>query len=206
MMSSTDLIELARFPTSAEASIVRSQLECEGIRAELGDEAAASWLWHLGTAIGGVRLLVMREDAERARTVIGAANAIDESYETGFDDDAGDDDLGGDNAELPEDLIRAWRASLIGLMLLPPLLNVYSTWLLVRNGLFVNRCRNWRVFAACTVNALAFAAAVGFALVIANPLVVATPPETPPQYFTEDGKPVKVEYSTKTQTIRLVPE
>lgn len=37
-------------------------------------------------------------------------------------------------SDLPEDLIRAWRASLIGLALLPPLLNLYSTWLLIRNG------------------------------------------------------------------------
>lgn len=120
----TNLVELARFPTSAEASVVRALLECEGIRAELGDEAAASWLWHLGSAIGGVRLLVKREDVERAVDIIGARKRIDEAHEVDFGDASEDDHPHDDRSDLPEDLVRAWRASLIGLVLLPPLLNL----------------------------------------------------------------------------------
>lgn len=193
----TNLVELARFPTSAEAAIVRAQLECDGIRAELGDEAAASWLWHLGTAIGGVRLLVRREDAEHALDIMGTPNAIDESLDIDFGDDTEDDHPHDDRSGLPEDLIRAWRASLIGLVLLPPLLNLYSTWLLLRNGFFIGRCRNWRVLASGAANAMVLAAA------IAVVFLVASSSEPPPRDSAEDGMPVKS--VTETLTFPLVP-
>jgi len=195
----TDLVELARFPTSAEASIVRAQLECDGIQSELGDEAAASCLWHLGTAIGGVRLLVKREDAARALDIIRTPSAIDETREMDFGDNFDDDHPQDDSSELPEDLIRAWRASVIGIALLPPLLNLYSTWLLLRNGLFVGRCGNWRVLASGVANALVFATVVAVVFLITNPS------EPHPQYFTEDGEPLNGKPVTETHTIPLVP-
>ena len=59
-----ETVELARFPTSAEAAIVRSRLEVEEIDSEMEGESFASWMWHFGPAIGGVRLFVRAEDGE----------------------------------------------------------------------------------------------------------------------------------------------
>ena len=191
---SNDLVELGRFPSSAEACLVRSQLECEGIRAELAGEAAASWLWHFGTAIGGVRLLVQRVDVERAMQIIGSVGAIDDMEAVDFGDES--EELATDDArpELPGDLVRAWRASLIGVLLLPPILNVYSIWLLFRHDFFIGRCRNWRVAASCTVNAMVLG------LVVLIMLLIWLPREPLPEYFAPDGQPVH-----KTLTIPIVP-
>lgn len=185
----SDLVELARFPSSAEACIARGQLECEGIRAELAGEAAASWLWHVGTAIGGVRLLVSREDADRAMDILASIAVIDETQKIDFGDDA-DKEHDDHESELPEDLVRAWRASLIGLFLLPPLLNIYSTWLLLRNGFFVARCRNWRIPAACSANLVVFTLVALFVFLIVNP------PEAPLR---------PIDSTEETITIPLVP-
>lgn len=191
-----DLVELARFPSSAEASIVRSRLDAEGIRAELDGEAAASWLWHLGSAIGGVRVLINEDDADRALEILRSDTSIDESQDIDFGDKSADvPDR--EASELPIDLMRAWRASLIGFFLLPPVLNLYSTWLLFRHQFFLGQCHNWRVVATCFANAFVFALVVWFSYLIARP------PEPPAQEFTSEGEPVK--YETETSTIPIVP-
>ena len=194
---STDLVELARFSSSAEASVVRAALESEGIRAALDGEATATWFWHLGTAVG-VRLLVNRGDADRALEILASAAANKETQDDNVDDDAGDDD---GESKLPADLLRAWRASLIGMLLLPPLLNIYSTWLLFRAGGVIDRCRNWRVYATCAVNVIVFSLVAWFVLLFVDPSAVAPPR----QYVTPDGQPVDVKYKTKTVPIRMVP-
>jgi hypothetical protein len=148
-----ELIELARYPTSAEAAIVRGQLDAEGIRTELSGEAVAGWLWHLGSAVGGVRLLISAADADRAHEVLGEISALDENEYFGDVSARGSEEY---DDEVPEDLIRAWRAALIGIFLLPPLLNLYSSWLLISNRFFVDRCRNWRVAAASIANLVVF--------------------------------------------------
>lgn len=187
-----ELIELARFPTSEEASIVRGQLESEGIRTELSGEAVAGWLWHFGTAVGGVRLLISAADADRAQVILGAVSAIDETEDFG---DRSFEDVDVDEQELPDDMVRAWRASLIGLFLLPPLLNLFSTWLLVRNQFFIDHRRNWRVMAASFTNLFVFAVVAWFVWMIA-----VQQPE--PQHLGPNGQPLSLE---KTTSIPLVP-
>ena len=64
------LITLASFSTETEASIVRHRLEADGIRAFLADEVTAGMAWHLGTAIGGIKLQVAQEDVHRAMAIL----------------------------------------------------------------------------------------------------------------------------------------
>jgi hypothetical protein len=183
-----ELIELARFPTSEEAALARGHLDAEGIRTELSGEAVAGWLWHLGSAVGGVRLLISATDAERAHEILGEVHALDENEDCGDRSAKADDDEG----ELPEDLVRAWRASLIGFFLLPPLLNLYSAWLLISNRFFIDRCRNWRVAAASIANLVVF----GLVTLIVSLIVLQSREPVPP------GAPTSVE---KEITIPLVP-
>ena len=196
---SDDLVELARFPSSAEASIVRGRLDAEGIRSELYGEAVAGWFWHFGSAVGGVRLLVFKDNVDLAVEILDADTSIDESWDIDFGDESSEDINDSEESQLPEDLIRAWRASLIGFLLLPPLLNLYSTWVIIRNNFFMGRCRNWRVPATCVANAILFA------LVIRIVFLIASPPPPPPQLFTPNGKVMEVEFETETIKIRLVP-
>ena len=51
--------------------MVRTRLEHEGIECFINDEHLVSVNWLLSNAVGGVRLKVKREDAERAAEVIG---------------------------------------------------------------------------------------------------------------------------------------
>jgi hypothetical protein len=193
------LVEVRRFSTAAEASIVCGRLECEGIRAQLAGEEAANCLWHLGTAIGGVRLLVNREDARRAVDVLRSVAAIDDLDDIDFGDRSDEPCRDDAPAELPEDLLRAWRASLIGVVLLPPILNIYSMWLLFRHRFFLRRCRDWRVLAACVVNAVV----LGLVGLLVLPILL--PRQQLPMYFAPDGQPVDVKYLKETHTIRILP-
>ena len=171
---SDDLVQVGQYLTSAEAAIVRGQLDAEGIRCELASESAAGWLWHVTPALSGVRLLVAAADAPRAEELIAKIHGISDAENASaaehaevaeFDPDANEYN---DEEELPEELpaelIRAWRAALIGLFLCPPLLNLYSTWLLLRNGLFLDRCENWRIYAAGLLNVISIGIMLNFFL------------------------------------------
>lgn len=65
-MAHDQLVTLASYPNAAVASIVRSHLEEEGIRTYLDGETASTMMSHVGTALGGVRLMVASHDLERA--------------------------------------------------------------------------------------------------------------------------------------------
>ncbi len=135
------LVTVGTFATPAEAGIVRNHLEADGIRAFLADEAIVGMAWHLGTAVGGVKLQVAKDDVERAVSVISAhrtASIADEEWQTNHADDDLQEDW--DDAEEQEigspidDLVvRAFRAAGFGL-LFPPL-QLYSLWLLARIAL-----------------------------------------------------------------------
>jgi hypothetical protein len=77
------LAKVAAYPTSVEADVVRNQLEAHGIRAIITDEATAATLWHVGSAIGGCRVLVRQEDLEQAKAVLDAAEAAADAAEGG---------------------------------------------------------------------------------------------------------------------------
>jgi hypothetical protein len=65
-----NLKTLAAFATPIEADIVRNRLEAAGVQAFLGDEQTVGWLWHLGTALQGVKVLVAEADLPRALALL----------------------------------------------------------------------------------------------------------------------------------------
>lgn len=198
---SNRVVELARFSSAAEASVVRSLLDAEGIRSELSGEAMAGWFWHLGPAIGGVRLLVFDHDLDRALDILGSGKETGETQTIDFGDDSEDEATETADDEVPDDLMRAWRASLIGMLLFPPLLTLYSMWLLASNAFFVDRSRNWRIVATCLVNlcVLSFVVLIFFLFV---PL--ASSPEQPclPDDMAIPAEPLRTE---KRVRVPLVP-
>jgi hypothetical protein len=73
------MLTVARYPNTALAHVGRARLEASGIEAIVADDATATMAWHLIGALGGVRLMVQTDDAERARRVL--ASEFDDTYE-----------------------------------------------------------------------------------------------------------------------------
>jgi len=71
---------VAKYGTPEEAHLIRNRLESSGIRAFLDGEVTSGWAWHFANALGGVKVLVPDQDAERAAAI------LDE-----FDEEAGDE-------------------------------------------------------------------------------------------------------------------
>ena len=130
-----ELVEIARVPTATEAAMICSVLETEGIRATCDSDAVSQWFWHFGTEIVGTRVIVRAEDVERACRVIDEERTIDRQYEEFF----AEDPETSTTEDSSDELTRAWRASVVGIFLMPPVLNVYSCWLLLKNGFFAGR-------------------------------------------------------------------
>jgi hypothetical protein len=61
---------IARYPDPIEAHIVCGRLRAEGIEAQVADDQMnlANWEWR--QALGGTRILVLEDDAARARALI----------------------------------------------------------------------------------------------------------------------------------------
>lgn len=78
---------VASYHDPIEAHIACGRLRAEGIEAHVADDqlAVANWEWRL--AVGGIRLRVAEDDAERARRVLRELDAGDYS----LDADAGAD-------------------------------------------------------------------------------------------------------------------
>ena len=112
------LVEIAKFRSPTEASLALGELEEAGISACLTNEASAGFLTHLGTADVGVGLLVADSDVVKAaklmkgRPPTNAPQVVDAPQEK---------------------LVRAWRASILGIFFFP--LSLYSLYLLVRHRL-----------------------------------------------------------------------
>ena len=101
---------VASYPDPIQAQIVRGLLASEGIEAHVGDEhlALANWEWRL--AIGGNRVRVAPEDAERALRILRAL----EAGEYAIDDDAApaDPQLQPPDRESPSSRL-AWLALML---------------------------------------------------------------------------------------------
>jgi len=65
-----ELVTVARFDIPANAYIARNALEEEGIRSVLQDEQLVAMDYLLNLAVGGIKLQVWDEDAERAVAVL----------------------------------------------------------------------------------------------------------------------------------------
>jgi Putative prokaryotic signal transducing protein len=133
---------IATFATIAEAELARNVLTAEGIDAVLADAETVGMLWHVGGALGGIKLQVRSDEERRARSIL--------ARRTQLPDEPAVDDYGHKATALkayrtlPEeedDLLespaeatarRAWRSAVIGLFLCPPLLSFYSVGLLLQ--------------------------------------------------------------------------
>jgi hypothetical protein len=82
---SGDLVPVARFFTAAEAQMLQSRLELEGVPAVVADAHMVHLL--MSTAIGGVRVLVPESHLERAREIASAVErgdyALDDNTDAG---------------------------------------------------------------------------------------------------------------------------
>jgi hypothetical protein len=69
--SVTDKLKtVAVFATPTEADLAKNCLAAAGLQAFLADELTVGWLWHLGTALGGIKLMVAESDLPRARQLL----------------------------------------------------------------------------------------------------------------------------------------
>lgn len=127
-----ELIVIGSFPDAAQAQLARNLLDEAGIDSTLDGEAMGTMA--LGTALGGVRLLVREADADRACEIVDRVMGIDDSDVPDEDDEF---EESGEEAEVPSrgQAVRiAWKASIIGLFLCPPALHFYSLGVLLANG------------------------------------------------------------------------
>jgi hypothetical protein len=129
-----------------EAHVIKNRLEAEGIKAYLADEITTGFVWHLGNAIGGVKVQVAEPDAERAASILESTGERDElppadhylptteESECGEEIKLRQEDAGPQEedaaSESPGDALvtRAWRAAIIGLVLFPPMLHLFSLY------------------------------------------------------------------------------
>ncbi len=65
-----NLVTVGVFQFVAEAELMQSSLEDQGIPAYLANEHIISMDWLLSAAVGGVKLQVAREDAEEATRIV----------------------------------------------------------------------------------------------------------------------------------------
>ena len=66
-----DLVVVGIYQLAPEANMARNRLEAEGIRAVISDEHSATMYWALTTAMGGIKVSVMSDEADRALKILG---------------------------------------------------------------------------------------------------------------------------------------
>jgi hypothetical protein len=66
----TRLVTIATFDQAAQARLAQNALQEAGIQAAVSDEAIVAMDWLLSNAVGGIKVQVREEDAERAVAVL----------------------------------------------------------------------------------------------------------------------------------------
>ncbi|MEI8595831.1 putative signal transducing protein [Photobacterium sp. Hal280] len=76
------MIVIARFSFPHEAHIAKASLEAAGIVSHLADEHTVNVQWLYSNAMGGVRLMVAKQDAEQARSILSCdfSQAVEDSH------------------------------------------------------------------------------------------------------------------------------
>lgn len=209
--SDSDLEELTRLTNPVDVSVLQALLEDHGIRSVTGGEAASGWYWHATPALGGVRVYVKNSDLSKAQQVIQDFAPVpmpqeDESDET-------------DEDTQTQELRRAWRMSIIGFCFFPPLLNLYSSWILFRNDFFpkvASRSR-WMVKGTLAANFLVMIYIGSIAWFITASLIPSHdtsieffPPTQQAPWTNQDGnappgEPIEPVYETRTRTYYILP-
>lgn len=76
---SRKLVTIATFDQPAKARLAQNALTAAGLQAAVGDESLVVMDWLLSNAVGGVKVQVWEEDAERAVEVLEGAFGVDGS-------------------------------------------------------------------------------------------------------------------------------
>ena len=150
-MNYDELVTIATFTNSIEASLAQQQLKAAGITCLLADEATTNFAWHLSVAVGWIKLKVLRTDVANAIDILTATNVQFQP----FDDDADEDDDFEQVSPADEILERAFRAAVIGLIFFP--LQLYSIWLLAKllfSGWKISRNRYLKAIIAIILDML----------------------------------------------------
>lgn len=122
-MNYDELVTIATFTNSIDASLAQQQLKAAGINCLVADEATTNFAWHLSIAVGWIKLKVLRRDVDNAIDILTASDIQFQPF-----DDTDDDDEFEKLSPADEILERAFRAAVIGLIFFP--LQIYSLWLL----------------------------------------------------------------------------
>ncbi len=158
---------VATFALPTEAEMARGLLESNGIQALLRDEGLVGVHPWLSNAVGGVKVVVPAEDAERAREILGDAGEGSASTGPELVDPA-------ERRASDADVLatRALNAAGIGLLVFPPLLHVWSAWLLLRlssSSAPLGDSGRKRALGALTIDLLVFAAVAAIVFrIVAN--------------------------------------
>jgi hypothetical protein len=169
-------ITVATFATPEQAHIVCNALRETGLPAQVTDDVVVGFAWHLGTALGGVKVKVPEEHVAAAREFLGYAD--DEEEDVPYGDDSPpdeelspDDDPAQDEADDPHAPTaaqltdRAFKAAVIGLVFCQGFLQVYSIWNLLKAAAIEDPDdgrSNWKWYAALLLNF----AAIGFVVLV----------------------------------------
>lgn len=120
-------------PSAHEAELVRLHLEVEGVEAWLVDEHTVSIAGHLTHAVGGVKVVVAKDDLERARELVRTRPDRELPDEAWGGRAPGPDDDTVARSEATTLANRALAAAVLGTFV-PPLGNLYSLWVLYLFG------------------------------------------------------------------------
>lgn len=160
-LSTDDEHVVAAFDTLMEAELARGRLESEGIGARIVDGNTVGIAQHLSGALGGAKVVVAESDLAAARAVLFAPSALVEpepAPELSEEPPLPTVDTPDGVAE------RALRAAVLGLVVFPPLLHLWSLVLVlqVRSAPLSERARR-RLRTAVILDSVALAAAGGVA-------------------------------------------
>jgi len=147
---------VATFALPTEAEMARGLLESNGIQARLRDDGLVGVHPWLSNAVGGVKVVVPAQDAERAREILDDAGEGSESTGPKLVDPVEQD-----SSEADVLAARALNAAGIGLLVFPPVLQVWSAWLLLRlsrSSAPLGPSGRKRALLALTIDLLVFAA------------------------------------------------
>ena len=162
-MEHVRFINIATFGDSAAAHLARNELEAAGIQAQVTGDVAVETLWYVGSALGGVKLMVAEKDGPAAVATLIESGILDADHELPDDEtESGNKHPAPKNPQLPkteeewESLTnRIWRASIIGFFFCPLWLHLYSLSLLAFNldaFQHVPQRQRWKLWAALIIN------------------------------------------------------
>lgn len=159
---------VAAFDTLMEAELARGRLEIEGIAARIVDGNTVGIAQHLSNALGGAKVVVAESDLGAARTILFAPSALVQETEEPADAAPVPDEAPLPTLDTPDGLVeRALRAAVLGFVVFPPLLHLWSLVLLTGmsgHGLSERGRRRRRV--ALALDGIALAGTAALAVVI----------------------------------------